>query len=89
MPGTDIARDASFGQQGKITAVDRAGVWLSGHQIRRTVGSLEGKSVGDFGCGYEASYMRSVLGRVKSATILNRMETDHGVDPDGGRLDRR
>jgi hypothetical protein len=71
VPGTDVARDASFGQQGKITAVDRAGVWLSGHQIRRTVGSLDGKAVGDFGCGYEASYIRSVLGRVKPATLVD------------------
>jgi SAM-dependent methyltransferase len=69
--GADIARDASFGQQGKITAVDRAGVWLSGHQIRRTVGSLDGKAVGDFGCGYEATFMRSVLGRVKSAMLVD------------------
>lgn len=71
MPGTDVARDSSFGQQGKITAIDRAGVWLSGHQIRRTVGSLDRKAVGDFGCGYEASYVRSVLGRVKSATLVD------------------
>ncbi len=70
MPETDVARDTAFGQ-GRITVVDRAGVWLSGHQIRRTVGSIEGKDVGDFGCGFEATYMRSVLDKVKSATLVD------------------
>ncbi len=71
MAGADVARDTAFGQEGRITAVDRAGVWLSGWQIRRTVGSLDGKDVGDFGCGFEATYMRSVLAQVRSATLVD------------------
>ncbi len=71
MSATEPARERSFGQLGKITAVDRAGVWLSGHQIRRSVGSLDGKAVGDFGCGYQATFMRSVLDRVSSATLVD------------------
>jgi SAM-dependent methyltransferase len=71
MADTDIGRDTAFGQEGSITAVDRAGVWLSGHQIRRTVGSIDGKDVGDFGCGFQATYMRTVLGKVKSATLVD------------------
>jgi SAM-dependent methyltransferase len=71
MADTDIARDTAFGQDGKITAVDRAGVWLSGHQIRRTVGGIEGKDVGDFGCGFQATYMRTVLAQVRSATLVD------------------
>lgn len=71
MTSSDVARDTSFGQRGRLTAVDRVGVWLSGHQIRRTVGSLDGKAVGDFGCGYDAAFMRSVLGRVASATLVD------------------
>jgi SAM-dependent methyltransferase len=71
MADTDIARDTAFGQEGKITAVDRAGVWLSGHQIRRTVGGIEGKDVGDFGCGFQATYMRTVLAQVRSATLVD------------------
>jgi SAM-dependent methyltransferase len=71
MADTDVARDAAFGQDGRITAVDRAGIWLSGHQIRRTVGRLDGKDVGDFGCGFQASYMRTVLGTVRSATLVD------------------
>jgi SAM-dependent methyltransferase len=71
MADTDLARDTAFGQEGKITAVDRAGVWLSGHQIRRTVGGIEGKDVGDFGCGFQATYMRRVLAQVRSATLAD------------------
>lgn len=71
MPGADLVRDTAFGQKGRMTAVDRAGVWLSGHQIRRSVGSLDGRDVGDFGCGFEATYMRSVLAEVRSATLVD------------------
>ena len=71
MPDADLAGDMAFGQDGRLTFVDRAGVWLSGHQIRRTVGSIDGKDVADFGCGFEATYMRSVLARVGSATLVN------------------
>ncbi|MBV9207113.1 MAG: methyltransferase domain-containing protein [Actinobacteria bacterium] len=71
MAGTDVARDTAFGQEGRITAVDRAGVWLSGRQIRRTVGRIDGKDVGDFGCGFEATYMRSVLAKLRSATLVD------------------
>jgi SAM-dependent methyltransferase len=71
MADTDVARDAAFGQDGRITPVDRAGVWLSGHQIRRTAGRLDGKDVADFGCGFQATYMRTVLARVGSATLVD------------------
>jgi SAM-dependent methyltransferase len=71
MADTDVSREAAFGQEGRITGVDRAGVWLSGHQIRRAVGSLEGKDVGDFGCGFQATYMRTVLDEVRSATLVD------------------
>jgi SAM-dependent methyltransferase len=64
-------REASFGQHGRITVVDRFGVWLSKVQIRRMVGSLAGKDVGDFGCGYEATFMRNVMDDVRSATLVD------------------
>ena len=91
MTGTDLDRDTAFGQEGRITTVDRAGVWLSGHQIRRTVGSIEGKDVGDFGCGFEATYMRSVLPQVRSATLVDISLADDlksrpGVTAIEGRL---
>ncbi len=71
MPKAELDRDTSFGQHGRTTVVDKAGVWLSGHQIRRTVGDVTGKDVGDFGCGFEATYIRSVLPRLRSATLVD------------------
>jgi SAM-dependent methyltransferase len=71
MAGADVARDTAFGQEGRITAVDCAGVWLSARQIRRTVGSIDGKDVADIGCGFDATYMRSVLAKVRRATLVD------------------
>lgn len=67
----DLARGGAFGQRGGLTPVDRAGVWLSGYQIRRTAGSLTGKDVADLGCGFEATYARSVLDKVNSAILVD------------------
>jgi SAM-dependent methyltransferase len=76
MLNTDLTRDKTFGPNGitfvhGTTFIGRANVWLSGHQIRRNIGSVDGKDVGDFGCGYEATFMRSVLARVRSATLVD------------------
>src|SRR5690242_3653637 len=71
MPTAEVGRATSFGQHGLMTIVDKAGVWLSAHQIRRTVGDVTGKDVGDFGCGFEATYVRSVLPRLRSATLVD------------------
>ena len=60
-------RDASFGQDGALTLVDRLGVWLSGHQIRKHVPSFDGLVVADIGCGYEATFARRVLPRARRA----------------------
>ena len=70
-------RSRSFGQDDDTTLVDRFGVWLSKRQIEKVVGPLSGKDVGDIGCGFEATFMRSVLGDVGSATL-----TDVSLAPD-------
>ena len=57
----DGTRDSAFGQGYSPSRVDRLGVWLSGRQIRRHVPSFAGKEVGDFGCGYNATFARSIL----------------------------
>jgi SAM-dependent methyltransferase len=62
-------RDESFGQSGKATVVDKFGVWLSTRAIKRWVPTFAGKRLGDFGCGYHASFSRTVLGEV-SAMVL-------------------
>jgi len=53
------------------TIVDRFGVWLSSRQIRKCAGSLRQKAIGDFGCGYDAAFVRTVLKGLKSAVLID------------------
>ncbi|MCU1655728.1 MAG: Methyltransferase type 11 [Pseudonocardiales bacterium] len=71
MTKTAADRSTSFGQDGTTTAVDRFGVWLSKRQITRVVGPMTGRDVGDFGCGFDATFMRSVLDDVRSAVLVD------------------
>jgi SAM-dependent methyltransferase len=70
-------RERAFGQDYQPTVVDRFGVWLSAHQIRKYSGPLKGKKLGDFGCGYNATFVRSVLPELERAVII-----DSAVAPD-------
>jgi SAM-dependent methyltransferase len=76
MPGS-AARANSFGQAGGLTPVDRFGVWLSGRRLRRHVPSFAGRRIADVGCGYAATFARTVLDEVEHAVLL-----DVAVDPD-------
>lgn len=64
-------RETSFGESGRVTAIDRYGVWLSKRRIEKVVGTLAGKSVADVGCGYNATFMRNVMDEVGSATLID------------------
>ena len=64
-------RTEAFGQGYSPTVVDRFGVWLSARAIKRWVPTFEGKRVGDFGCGYQASFSRGVLGDVASMVLAD------------------
>ena len=64
-------RDRAFAQSYEPTLVDRFGVWLSARQIRRWVPSFTGKRLADLGCGYHATFARTVLNEVESATLLD------------------
>ena len=64
-------RKEAFAQSYDPTPVDRFGVWLSARQIRRFVPDLRGKRVGDFGCGFHATFMRSVLDEVGQAVLAD------------------
>lgn len=70
-PGPAELRSASFGEKHTPTVVDRFGVWLSARQIRRFVPSLRGLDIADLGCGYRASFSRTVLDEVQSATLVD------------------
>jgi SAM-dependent methyltransferase len=54
-----------------MSPVDRLGIWLSGRRIRKEVGDFGDKAIGDFGCGYQAKFTRTVLGEVASATLID------------------
>jgi SAM-dependent methyltransferase len=51
--------------------VDRFGIWLSSGKIRSSVGDFSGLAVADIGCGYNASFIRSILGDIRSATVVD------------------
>ncbi len=64
-------RQESFLQNSRGTLVDRFGVWLSSWQIRRHVPTFAGKRIGDFGCGYQASFSRTILDEVSGAVLVD------------------
>jgi SAM-dependent methyltransferase len=65
------ARTESFGQTWKPTPVDRFGVWLSARQIRRWLPDLRGRHVADLGCGFHATFARTVLDEVAQVTLVD------------------
>jgi SAM-dependent methyltransferase len=64
-------RVGSYEQHRAHTPVDRFGVWLSARALKRHVPSFVGKSVGDFGCGYQARFIRSVLPEIERAVLVD------------------
>jgi SAM-dependent methyltransferase len=67
----DDARAHSFGEGYSPTAVDRLGVWLSARMIRRHADGWQGRRIGDFGCGYHATFVRSTLDVVDHAVLAD------------------
>jgi SAM-dependent methyltransferase len=79
---SDLVRARSFGQDGRLSVVDRFGIWLSGRAIRRHVKSFAGLRVGDFGCGYDARFVRTVLDEVSEAVLVDvALAPDLGSHP--------
>jgi SAM-dependent methyltransferase len=64
-------RAGSYEQHRAHSPIDRFGVWLSARALRREVPSFAGKSVGDFGCGYQARFVRSVLDEIERAVLVD------------------
>jgi SAM-dependent methyltransferase len=75
-------RQHSFGQTGALSAVDRFGVWLSARQIHRFVPTFRDQRIGDFGCGFDARFVRSVLGEIRSAVVVDlALSAELAADP--------
>jgi SAM-dependent methyltransferase len=64
-------RSGAYGQHRAPTPVDRFGVWLSARALRRHVDSFAGKRLGDFGCGYDARFVRTVLDELAAAVLVD------------------
>jgi SAM-dependent methyltransferase len=64
-------RTESFGQGYQPGPVDKFGVWLSARQIRRWIPEFRGKRIADVGCGFHATFARTVLDEVESATLVD------------------
>jgi SAM-dependent methyltransferase len=65
-------RTTSFGQGYKSTFVDRFGVWLSARQLGRHVeGGFRGKRVADLGCGFNATFARTIVGDVERLVLAD------------------
>jgi SAM-dependent methyltransferase len=69
-------RERAYGQDRNLSAVDRFGVWLSSVQINRHVPTFDHKRVADIGCGFEARFARTLIGRAEHVTLL-----DVALDP--------
>src|SRR5262245_12246047 len=67
----DGMRRRAYGQDYQPTSIDRLRAWLSARQIRRCAGALTGKRIGDFGCGYHAAFIRTVLPEVERAVLVD------------------
>jgi SAM-dependent methyltransferase len=66
-----VRREAFGASSRRLTVVDRFGIWLSGHEIRRTIGNFNHLRIADIGCGYHATFARSILHKVQSAVLAD------------------
>lgn len=64
-------REHAYGQQATLTAVDRFGIWLSARRVHRELGKVAGRSVADFGCGYQARIARTLRAAAASLTLVD------------------
>jgi 2-polyprenyl-3-methyl-5-hydroxy-6-metoxy-1,4-benzoquinol methylase len=64
-------REHAYGQQAKLTVVDRFGIWLSARRVHREAGSVAGRSIADFGCGYQARIARTLASGAASLTLVD------------------
>jgi SAM-dependent methyltransferase len=74
-------REQAYGHTGRPRLLDRLGGWLSERGVRRWLPDLEGKTVADVGCGYEARLARTIAGRPAALHLF-----DVTLSPDLERL---
>jgi 2-polyprenyl-3-methyl-5-hydroxy-6-metoxy-1,4-benzoquinol methylase len=65
------ARTKSYGEGHTKTVPERFGHWLSNYQFLKVVPSFSGLRIGDFGCGYDAEFLRPHMDKVAHATLVD------------------
>ena len=68
---TEAVQSQAYGQGYRLTPVDKFGLWLSTRKLRSVLPSLKGLKIADVGCGYNASFVRSVLADVGRAIVVD------------------
>ncbi len=64
-------RTTAFGEGYRPTWVDRFGIWLSSKQIHRHSPDWRGKRLADVGCGFHATFARTLLDQVETAVLVD------------------
>ncbi len=82
--GIEGQRSGSFGEHHDVSPVDRFGVWLSRRSLRRHVGDFAGRRVGDIGCGFAATFARTLIGEA-AELVLADLSLDPDLDVQGVR----
>jgi SAM-dependent methyltransferase len=66
----EVVRTSAYGQDRRLTPVDRLGVWLSGVAVRRHA-TFAGRRVADLGCGFDAAFAATVLDDAASVLLVD------------------
>ena len=66
-----MTRSGSLGESRPLGPVDKLGIWLSFRKLRRSVGDVRGKRIGDFGCGFDAHVARRFLGEAGTVLLVD------------------
>lgn len=64
-------RTSSFGEGYNLTMVDRFGTWLSSRRLMSVCRGLDGKTLADLGCGFDARFGSSLLGRLGRLIVVD------------------
>lgn len=68
---TEALRKASYGERAPLTFVERLGVGLSARELRHNVKDFRQLRIADIGCGYNATFARTILDAVQSAVLAD------------------
>jgi 2-polyprenyl-3-methyl-5-hydroxy-6-metoxy-1,4-benzoquinol methylase len=83
VPSSQERRQRAFGQSGRLTPVDRFGVWLSAVQLRRRAGDATKGDIVDIGCGYHASFAHTLFDNASTLTLVDVALTPELIEAPG------